>query len=171
MFFYTFLMIGEIWDTMGYTGTIFPHSVVRRAFLLEIFLAIWIVEWNTLHTMHMWCCQLVCSLESLALHMRLSRSISMPASCCSSVLWRHPCISSFVREHPRQYPCSSYVQTLMHGVYFAFGMNCVLPVHICILLNTRYLTRKRIWSIMVVWWNLNKCWMKTRVVKTSILNT
>lgn len=44
MFFYTFLMIGEIWDTMGYTGTIFPHSVVRRAFLLEISLAIWIVE-------------------------------------------------------------------------------------------------------------------------------
>ena len=152
---------------MGYTGIIFPHSVIHRAFLLETSLAIWIVEWNTLHTMHMWCCQLVYSLESLALHIFLSRSISIPASCCSSDLYFHPTISSSVRWHPRQYPCSSYVHTLMHGVYFAFGMNCVLPVHICILLNTRYLTRKRIWSIMVVWWNLNKCWMKTRVARTS----
>mgnify|MGYP001295746364 CR=1 FL=1 len=37
-----------------------------------------------------------------------------------------------------------------YGIYWVnTSAYCVLPVHICILLNTRYLTRKRIWGIMV----------------------
>ena len=46
----------------------------------------------------------------------------MPESCSSSDLLRHVDTSSDVLWHPRQYPSSSYVHTLMHGEYFAFGM-------------------------------------------------
>ena len=46
-------MFGYFWDIMGWSGIIFPHNAKRISSLPETSLAIWIMWWNTLHTMHM----------------------------------------------------------------------------------------------------------------------
>ena len=64
IFIFSFLMISIFYYIMAYMRKVFPHNAKHISSLLETSLAIWIMWWNILHTMHTWYYLLVCSLLS-----------------------------------------------------------------------------------------------------------